>query len=398
MNFISSYNLYHQLKINCNISEQFTIEKIMFGSGGSDNIILGVSLPETKLILKIIPEIIEFNYRIKPNYRKFEIDFYYFLTKNYILTNRTPHIVGIYNNQTCPHLDKIIRSIKSLKCHTLEEKLSRSIKISFSDNILCETIDKVSGKIYDPECSILLLENCPMEFSPFLTNSFFMLVDKKNDMDIDNFLYALDRILFQIIFTLAIIKKDHRGFAHRDLFMRNILLSGELDLSDDDYLAYHYNDKIFYLGANGIYAKINDFGLSTITSVLETNVEEFDSTINEYNHKNSFNEKNDIYNLLYDLYDGANIGSTSLKKLFSIAKSPYRINKEIISYMNKFIRTKTIDKINDNYEYASNIWGIDKISLLENTIKTPNEYLMGKHFNSYLKLPENGRVIVHYNR
>ena len=78
MNFKTLYDKFKNLKFSCNITKFFTINKILFGSGGSNNIILDVKdKNNNELLIKIIPERIYFNYRTKPNYDQLEIKFSY---------------------------------------------------------------------------------------------------------------------------------------------------------------------------------------------------------------------------------------------------------------------------------------------------------------------------------
>lgn len=111
MDFILLNNNLRYDKISCNVVDQFKIKKIIFGSGGSNNIILDVDdlNKNNKLIIKIIPDFIYFNVKIKPNHDQLEIKFYQFFTKKYLLTARTPHIVGIYSYQKCSQIDKLLK-------------------------------------------------------------------------------------------------------------------------------------------------------------------------------------------------------------------------------------------------------------------------------------------------
>ena len=86
----------------------------------------------------------------------------------------------------------------------------------------------------------------------------------------------------------------------RVFFVRNILGSGEFNHQQNDYVAYHYKQKIFYLPANGMYMKMNDFGFTIIANELEPNDYNLTKMENKYHHKNPFNQKTDIFNLLHD--------------------------------------------------------------------------------------------------
>ena len=132
MDFNFLYDKIHHLKFSCNITNLFTIKKIMFGSGGSNNIIISVRDKDNdRLIIKIIPNLVYINVKKKPNNDQLEIKFYQFFTQKYILTDRTPHIVGVYNYQHCSKIDKLLTNIRSSKkiCPTYEDRLTKKNKL-----------------------------------------------------------------------------------------------------------------------------------------------------------------------------------------------------------------------------------------------------------------------------
>nr|URM62133.1 divergent kinase [Mimivirus sp.] len=83
MNFNNLYDKLHDYKINCKIIDKVDIKNILFGSGGSSNIILDVeNKNEDRFIIKVIPDFIYTNVKIKPDHNQLEIKFYQFFTKN----------------------------------------------------------------------------------------------------------------------------------------------------------------------------------------------------------------------------------------------------------------------------------------------------------------------------
>lgn len=404
MQFINLYEIFHKKKINCNITESFVLNKMFFGSGGSSNIILSVRDKDSNhhLVIKIIPEFVYFNAKIKPNQDQLEIKFYQFFTNKYLLTNRTPHIVGIYNHQICPKIDKFLHQIKPSKvvCPSYVEFLTKKINMTQAEYKICDMLTLYKEKALDPMFDVILLEYCDWQLSDLILyymEKIKLANDKVVDMSISDLIYELDRILFQVIFTMAIIKEDYPGFMHGDFFVRNILLSEVNSHSENEYVAYHFKQKIFYLKANGLYAKINDFGLSIIVDELEPNTyRPIDKSREKFYHKNPFNQKNDIFNLLHDIYDGQNLGVISINKFITEIGAD-KIDP-IKDFLDKFIDIKVIDKINaNNHGLFDHAWYIDGIDVLENTVETPNDYLIGNYFSHYQKMP-NGVVVRHYNR
>lgn len=390
MDFKKQYDIFHNLKLGCNISKQFTIHRIMMGSGGSNNIILDVTdKDDNPLIIKIIPDMVCSNCSITPDYNQLEIKFYQFFTKKYILTDRTPHLVGIFGHSTCTGLDRLIGNIMFEPCPSYEDRLVKKLKRNAIDDNLCSLLLKYDLQMIESDFDIITLERCDNDFSFYLYS---------NMKKIDKLIDELNRILFQIIFTLAIIKDDYPGFLHGDLFVRNILVDQINDYSDNDYVAYYYDKKIFYLPANGPCSKINDFGMTVIADVIEPNTYSLDKKLHRYYHKNPFDTKTDIFNVLHDIYDGQNLGTVSIRSYSEMNKIPPSRLTKIVSFMNQFINTKLIDKINrNNKRLLDSTWDIDSISILENSVKAPSEYLLGKYFDSFLKLPSNGKIIRKFN-
>lgn len=404
MDFKSFYNKFSKLRTSCNIINQFEIDKIMFGQGGSQNIVIGVrDKNKNKLIIKVIPDFTFYNLKIKPNFNLLEIKFYKFFTQKYILTDRTPHFVGIYNHQKCNKIDKLLNNIKPNKkvCPTYVDLLTKKMKLTNVEKIFCDLLLRCQMKILGPIYDVALLEYCDGDLSIFI-KEYMEKLNVSSGVTLhkiqNNFMCDIQRFLFQIIFTLAIVKEDYPGFLHGDLFIRNILFIKQNKYSDNDYVAYYYKQKIFYLPANGVYIKINDFGLTLIVNELVPNTYEIDKKFHKFQNKNPFDEKTDIFNILHDIYDGQNLGSESIMKMVNNLKmSDHKIGV-IVKFIDKFINTKIINKINNTNGYLlDNTWYIDGIKNLENTVKTPNDYLVNKYFNIYQNLPNNANIIKHFN-
>lgn len=393
MEFISDYKIYSKIKLNCNLGENVSVKKIMYGDGGSDNIIVKANISKSApLIIKIFP--IDFYHNVKqtPNFHELEIKFYKFFTNKYLLTNRTPHIVGIYNYAHCDGIEKLIKN-KLLKrpCVNINTQLEKNIKQTYSDNNLCGLLLGIKMKITTTKYDMALIEYCDIDLTEFIYDGLEMVKDRSNT---DFFIYELHVIFFQLIFTLAIIKDDYPGFFHGDLYLRNVLLRSIRNKKDNDYVAYHYFNKIFYLPANGIYAKINDFGMTVIANKIEPNV--FDPNIDprqKFSGSGSgydpFDTKTDLYNFFIDFYrmitefaHDLNISAKKINPIFDM----------LLIYFNLNI----IDKIS-NKDLLDDIRHISNIDILKKTLKTPSEYLTGNHFKMFSKLPREANLIINYN-
>jgi hypothetical protein len=169
----------------------------------------------------------------------------------------------------------------------------------------------------------------------------------------------MKRIIFQLLLTLDKIHQDYPDFIHNDLFLRNILAVVENDFESLDYVEYNHLGKKYYLPANGIYIKINDFGFSL--NILKNN-----STLEDViklNPNNVFEIKNkyrDVYTFLFDLYDGSLLGGLSAKYLIDVhiknKKHHELLMKNLRKQIGVFFNYKLIDKIHKN-----NTGSIDKL-------------------------------------
>ena len=107
----------------------------------------------------------------------------------------------------------------------------------------------------------------------------------------------------------------------------------DTDYIDTDYIRYHYKKLIFDVPANIIYIKINDFGMNDLSSKFYKK--------NKINIPFIKNPYRDYFSIIYDIYNGANIGG---KSLLSLIKNNNKI-KNINEYFNNFINIKNIKKI-----------------------------------------------------
>ncbi len=367
-------------------------KNITFGSGGSSNII--ILRPD--YVIKIIPDKKNLLLKVKPNNDYLETEIYKKLTDEYLLSNKTPHIVGLYKK----YILEDIKITLPHKCLTLDERIMLPAhKINYIEDKLCGLKKSYEEQHIDKKAAILVLENCPTTIHEQLT----ILLGKKIKFSdkVHNFNLFIKRVIFQMILTLGKIQLDYPNFIHNDLFLRNILAVNVLDYEPDDYVEYHYAGKKYYLPANGIYIKINDFGYSL--NILKTN-----STLaNEIKSgvANSFEIKNqlrDIYTFLFDFYDGPGMGSQSVKTVITNMIKDTKQKKILIGNFKKqigmFFNYKIIDKIHSfNLGVLDWLWNISDSKILLGTIKKPHEYFKTKCFESLMVLPDGGRVVKIYN-
>ena len=139
--------------------------------------------------------------------------------------------------------------------------------------------------------------------------------------------YYLDIFFFQIFYTLLKTKQVFPWFFHRDLFVRNIL--GTLNTKSNRYYRYYYKSMIFDVPVSMFMPKITDFG---------------NSNLNEKYHdvKLTKDHRVDFYNITWDVYDGACLGSQSLSKL--LENNPNKI-AFLKKYFNTYFNVKRLDNL-----------------------------------------------------
>lgn len=365
MDFLELRKEYKKNRQNNKLKIKNTIRKdnVFTGSGGSSNIIV----IHENIALKIIPH---FRKEKRNNDQK-EIDFYKLLFDDFIKTNITPHIVGIYENFKYVEVTQIIPKkcidinkklfIDPKKINKVEEKLCQ-LKLYHDNNLIYKKLD------------ICVLENCN-------TN-----IEKELKILLQNYAYQkmqdfIHRTIFQTIFTLSAIQKKYPRFIHNDLFLRNILGRNETKYNDNDYVEYKYLNKSYYLKANGFYLKINDFGFSLCPPKLISSVMQ---SVRDWPISNmTFDDnKRDVFNFLYDYYDGANHGSNSVMKLL---ENKHKNTKKIFrNLFKKYIDVGVIDDIQKyNRRMLNHQWNIKEVSVLRDTVSVPCDYFANNVFDKY---------------
>jgi hypothetical protein len=374
------------MKLHCNIVNSLRSLRILYGSGGSRNIIIIAEDNKRLIVLKIIPQFNkDFNVNVASNADQLEIKFYELFTKDLLMKNRTPHIVGIYNKIRCNNFNDLFKN----KCPPEEKILTTKIDQTIKPicNLKIEKKYNMVKSTYD----IVQLEYAPLNITTFIEEN--KLIKKKEIFDF------IDRVVFQIMYTMAGMHKIYKNYVHSDLFLRNVL-GVELGIyADNTFVEYKIFNKSYYLPANGYYTKITDFGGSAIASKLENNMTGFiKSSAGQRFHLSLYNKKTDIFNFLHDLHDGQNLGAKSIMALCQEHHVKKSVITKIRKSFNKYINTKIIDKINKVNRYDLNItWYINNIKILENTVHEPHQYFKLGVFKKFEVLPKNGKIIYQYS-
>jgi hypothetical protein len=118
--------------------------------------------------------------------------------------------------------------------------------------------DKVNAGLAHNKVSFLVLEFCSMTLSKFMHSKIY-----------PPFMTAITKsIIFQLLYTLYVIKDTYPKFKHHDLHPKNILLSFDANyvfsMSNPRYLRYEWGDKSFDIPYFGLIPKLIDFGYSIV--------------------------------------------------------------------------------------------------------------------------------------
>lgn len=327
-------------------------DSIFFGSGGSNTIIV---VTKDFRAYKFFP----FYYtKLSTDYKKSieiekkktlnEINIGKNLSKKIIDKGISIHYVKFYGYNSCSNIQKLFSHCPNFIDHLLDKNKDKLCKEYYRRHPI-RTLDK--------EYIVLSMEYCDYPCNQFIED-----ISKLNTTKIK---YYLDIFFFQIYYTLLKTKQVFPWFFHRDLFMRNIL--GVKTTNPNRYFRYHYKSMIFDVPV-GIYVpKISDFGLTNLDDKL-------------HDVKLIKDHWVDFYNITWDVYDGACLGSTSLSNLFDTNSNKLGFIKK---YFNTYFNTKRLDmlkKINPNYMNSGWYNTFDKKFSSYINYKEP-KYLFKKYFN-----------------
>ena len=348
-------------KKKCTIDDT---DKILFGDGGSTAIIV---ITKDKRVYKIYTIYfysldLKNSDMIKKENKKVknEIGICEQLTKNIINKNISSHIVKYIGANDCKNAKKLFADCP--------KSYNEFLKIADDQKSkLCKTYFRnyPDSKI-DDKYKVIEIEYCDYSCVDFIKD-----VSKLPEIEMEKY---LDIFFFQIIHTIVMIQSIYPYFIHMDLFMRNILGLREKD--NGNYYEYEYNKKTYYVPQKKFFPKINDFGQTNLNNEYKT----FKLIKSEYK---------DIYNILYDVYDGNGLGGTSLTELCK--DNPDKI-KFLKIYFSNYFDVEIIDenksKSKQNMDWDwSNILDDDYVKHIK--MKKPKDLLDGYFYDIFKKINKN---------
>lgn len=331
-------------------------DSIFFGSGGSNTIIV---LTQDKHAYKFFPI---FKWKTSKNKDidlvdqknniNNEINIGKYLSKYIVDRGISPHFVKFYGYNNCTNITKLFSKCPKYVDFMLEKKKDPICRNLYKNYPITE---------YEKDFTVLSMEYCDYSCSQF--------IKEISSMNILQIKYYLDIFFFQIFYTLLATKKIYPFFYHRDFFMRNIL--GIRKDKTSRYYRYNYNNKIYDVPVDMYMCKITDYGMSNLNE--------------KYNDCKLLDDNNaDFFNILYDVYNGNNLGSNSLTNLLKKKKLKIKFVKK---YFNTFFNVEHIEKLkkldisNMNWNWT-NTFDKDFISYIE--FKKPEKIML----NYFVKIFE----------
>ena len=334
-------------------------DKILIGDGGSSAIIVITNNKKVYKIFTLYNFIldIELDKQIKDLNNKVdnEIKIYELLTKN-IISN---HIVKYINSYNCTNAKSLFK--KCPKSYVEFMKLAEDKKTK----MCIEFFRRYPSRKINNKYKVIEIEHCDYSCADFMRD-----VSKLPEIDMEKY---LDIFFFQIIHTILTIQQEFPYFTHNDLFMRNILGTREKD--NGNYYTYKFNNKLYHVPQKKFFPKINDFGISNLN--------------NEYKDVKLYkSEYKDIYNIMFDVYNGGNLGSTSLTELCK--DNPDKL-KFLKLYFSNFFNVDVIDMYKtDSKKQIDRDWDniLDDEYLKSIEMKKPSELLDKYFYDIFSKINE----------
>jgi hypothetical protein len=285
----------------CNIPKD---AKIVFGSGGSHNIII---ITKNKRVFKYFPIIYSetdtkksVNEKIK--FVKIEIN-----NMKKILKLNLPHIIKLIGIYIC---NKISESFFT-RCENFISFIKSENKCYKECTYL---YDNYPYLIY-PKMYV-----CELEYCDFTIEEYINYLCKYNINDI---IIPLNIILYQLCFTLLQITKIYPYFIHKDLHLGNVMCKISCDKNKNKYIM---DSTECYL-PSWLKIKITDFQFSLFEK-------------SDYSYSNLKYKK-------YPLFD---IFTFLLNLIYEFNKCKKKI-KKIYDFINKFINVNIILKLIKNNKY-----------------------------------------------
>jgi hypothetical protein len=378
-NLDDKINLLYDFIYNQNTKNCFSIDKIILGKIGLDDI--KISLPElddeTYELIKYNTlngsfKILSFDEESKQLYlKKYSKQFPITVKINFY--NKNDKINDLFNSPINNDslfsyiLSELVLNKKTK--HLILPIINIDVKISDIEKIISD--DSYNNKIKNLIKNNDIQEVCCLQ----LREHFFKSISLNDYLEKNKCVYK--GLLFQVIHTLAVLQKEFTGFKHNNLLLKNIFVY--LKKNENIYNEYDgfKNDK-FYLPNFGFDIKITNFEKSIIPKYYE-------------NEKNDKNEYYDLYTFMNDLASFKTINDCDKEtNSFFDKYLPLNIrnnfnNDELFKpidllydkyFDNLKIKPSNSDKTINNHQYMTSKY--KKNNIIETYMNSDNYSILGK--------------------
>ena len=309
-------------------------DKIAFGSGGSETMIV-IRRGESsvfKLFPLIFPRTLPRAVAVKRELQQYkhEASVGLALAKHV----KSSHFVASKSVQLCSNAQELFK-----KCGNLSLKTYLTTKRSKDEPQYCDWLWRDPSTLDDKYLALT------MEYAGATLKDY--LADVVAKLPAEDATARLDALFFQLAFTLEQTWKVFPFFIHGDLFIRNIMgVETHASTERNGYIRYHLGHQTFDVPNFGYMPKIADFGLTTLTR---------SDSKKHFGGQPLKNRTKDWFCILYDVYNGGNLGSQSLTSLLKPQRghAPMWIKK----YFDQFLDVATIDEISKHKkQYLDWVW------------------------------------------
>lgn len=340
-----------------------------FGHGGSNSIIV---LTKDHRVFKFMP--IQYFSDVSKQEKKHRIDEDKKNITNEIAITKLlssspfqfPHIIKLIDEYECSDSSKLFSFCSDNIIDFLKTKDKHPICISYFKNYPVQQ--------YIPTYNIMELEYCPHACANYLNYI-------ATTLNTTQLIEALDKLIFQIAYTLFSITLKYKYFSHNDLFVRNVL--GTNIAYSTKYLRYKTPKHTFDVPATGFFPKIIDFGYTNL---------------NENHHTRTLIESpyKDFFTFTYDMYYGENLGSYNLIETIQEQNSAKKL-AFIHNYFSTFFDTTKLSKLPDTSFIAKN-WDIASSKEFQEfaQLKTPAQ-ILNDYFTKIFPSHKDHSILAEYS-
>lgn len=256
------------------------------------------------------------------------------LTKNVLDTNQSPHIVRYLGAFECNSDTQLYKSIRGINRRSVRNQLVV---------LIAEFID--SGDLAD-----------------FMEN-------KADEMSEDELTELLRAVIFQNIYTLAVLQERFK-FMHNDMHTGNILMQSVKNAKKNEVIEYNFKGQKYFVPRLSFIPKLWDFDFaSTFNSDEFENIKVVKDTYRSYGIKPQFNPSYDLHFFLQSLLLEPNLPE-AIEVFIKTVFPP-----EFIGRQTQFVKRNRLTNI---YPF----------------LPTPAEILQHPFFEKYTQKPKNNQNVV----